>query len=177
MDGQHAPDAAPPPPSPGLTQGIDAQHPPQPIEEERAPEQRPGDAARSADSLYGEAMNQLTSGDWRESRKTFHRVLMKDPHYAKANFRMGQIALLNRNMGFAATELEKALADRQRLDDRERQLCRIGLAIAAGQRQEVPGLARSFREQYPGDPDLSRMANEFPGFFRGEGGGGRRRRD
>jgi len=118
-----------------------------------------------ADSLYGTAMSQLLGGDWQEARKTLHRVLKQDPHYAKAHFRMGEIALLNRNLVPATEELNLALADSDRLNAREQQLTRIGLALAERNRPEIQRLANDIWQQWPDDPDLMRMRETFPGMF------------
>lgn len=118
-------------------------------------------------------MAQIGNNEWREARKTLHRVLMKDPHYAKAHFRLAQIALLNRNMGFAQGEYELALADASRLGPREEKLTRIGLAIATNDRETARTTARGMRADFPNDPDLERIVRTFPGMFGGGVGGGR----
>jgi tetratricopeptide (TPR) repeat protein len=115
-----------------------------------------------AEALYATAISQLKGGDWMEARKTLHRVLKQDPHYAKAHFRVGEIALLNRNLVPATEELNLALADSDRLDAREQQLTRIGLALAERNRSEIQRLAN---ELSPDDPDLTRMRETFPGMF------------
>src|SRR5207302_9618901 len=103
---------------------------------ETAPAPRPVNEPR-AETLYATAMSQLLGGDWMEARKTLHRVLNNDPHYAKAHFRMGEIALMNRNLVPAAQELNLALNDADRLDPREQQLTRIGLALTEHNRPEI----------------------------------------
>jgi serine/threonine protein kinase len=118
-----------------------------------------------ADVLYATAMSELLSGDAPQARKTLHRVLKQDPHYAKAHFRMGEIALLNRNLIPATEELNLALGDSERLDAREQQLTRIGLALAERNRPEVQRLAADIWQQWPDDPDLTRMRATFPGMF------------
>jgi serine/threonine protein kinase len=142
-------------------------------------EPQPGPAAKltepRAEALYATAMSQLLGGDWQEARKTLHRVLNNDPHYAKAHFRMGEIALLNRNLAPAAQELNLALADADRLDPREQQLTRIGLALTDHNRPEIQRLAAEIWQQWPGDPDLTRMRATFPGMFIEPRNQGRRR--
>ncbi|MEA2337031.1 MAG: eukaryotic-like serine/threonine-protein kinase [Thermoanaerobaculia bacterium] len=118
-----------------------------------------------ADVLYATAMSELSAGDPQQARRTLHRVLKQDPHYAKAHFRMGEIALLNRNLMPAREELNLALADSDRLDAREQQLARIGLALADRNRFEIQRLAEDIWRQWPGDPDLSRMRATYPGMF------------
>jgi hypothetical protein len=132
---------------------------------EVAPIPEPQPTEPKADVLYATAMSELLGGDAQQARKTLHRVLRQDPHYAKAHFRMGEIALLNRNLIPAAEELNLALADSDRLDAREQQLARIGLALAQRNRFEVQRLADDIWQQWPGDPDLTRMRATFPGMF------------
>jgi serine/threonine protein kinase len=157
--------------------------PPTTTTQEIAPtpaEPQPDQAAKPlneprAEALYATAMSQLLGGDWQEARKTLHRVLNNDPHYAKAHFRMGEIALLNRNLAPAAQELNLALADADRLDPREQQLTRIGLALTDRNRPEIQRLASEIWQQWPGDPDLTRMRATFPGMFIEPRNPGRRR--
>ncbi|MGA8808377.1 MAG: protein kinase, partial [Thermoanaerobaculia bacterium] len=118
-----------------------------------------------ADALYAAAMSEILSGDAQQARKTLHRVLRQDPHYAKAHFRMGEIALLNRNLFPAAEELNLALADSDRLDPREQQLARLGVALAVRNRTNIQRLAADIWQQWPDDPDLTRMRETFPGMF------------
>jgi len=132
---------------------------------EAQPAPQPATNEPRADSLYGTAMSQLLGGDWQEARKTLHRVLKQDPHYAKAHFRMGEIALLNRNLVPAKEELNLALDDVDRMNPREQQLTRIGLALADRNRPDIQRLADEIWQQWPGDPDLTRMRETFPGMF------------
>jgi serine/threonine protein kinase len=147
-----------------------------PPEPQPTPAPQPAANEPRADSLYGTAMSQLLGGDWQEARKTLHRVLKQDPHYAKAHFRMGEIALLNRNLIPAAEELNLALGDSDRLDPREQQLTRIGLALAERNRPDIQRLAEEIGQRWPDDPDLTRMRETFPGMFFEPRERGRRRR-
>ena len=117
----------------------------------------------SADELYSEAVGQLVAGDRKTARLTLQRVIGIDPHHAKAHFRIGEIALFNRNFGVAISESEAAIADADRLDPRERHLTRICLAIARENRTESQRLARETWKRWPGDPDLLRIWREFGG--------------
>jgi serine/threonine protein kinase len=132
--------------------------------EEVAPAPQPATES-NADALYATAMSEILAGDPQQARKTLHRVLKQDPHYAKAHFRMGEIALLNRNLIPATEELNLALTDSDRLDAREQQLTRIGLALAERNRNDVLRLADDIWQQWPDDPDLTRMRAAFPGMF------------
>jgi len=110
-------------------------------------------------------MTQIRGGDAQEARKTLHRVLEQDPHFAKAHFRMGEIALLNRNLSYASEQLQKALDDSDRLGPREEQLTRLALAIATHDKREVERLSGAIDQRWPDDPDLDRMRTTFPGVF------------
>ena len=123
------------------------------------------ESAPGADALYANAMKQVQEGDPMEARKTLHRVLQQDPHYAKAHFRMGEIALFNRNLDYASKELQKALDDTDRLGAREEQLTHLGLAIATHDKAEVDRLSAEVWQRWPRDPDLMRMRETFPGMF------------
>jgi serine/threonine protein kinase len=173
----------PPKPQPGVSSTMLVTAPP-PVIEERKPDVAPTTTTAPAttrteevasippapqpaiepraDALYTTAMSEILSGDSQQARKTLHRVLKQDPHYAKAHFRMGEIALLNRNLIPAAEELNLALADSDRLDPREQQLTRIGLALAGRNRIEIQRLAADIS---PDDPDFTRMRETFPGMF------------
>ncbi len=137
--------------------------------EQRAANSEQRTATSDLDDLYASAMATLGDGDARDARKTLHRILEQDSHYARAHFRMGEIALLNRNLEPARTELELALGDANRLDERERALTRLGLALASRTREEAQRYARSINDRWPDDPDLQRMVQTFPGMFFGTG--------
>ena len=123
------------------------------------------ESAPGADALYANAMKQVLEGDAMEGRKTLHRVLQQDPHYAKAHFRLGEIALLNRNLDYASQELQKALDDTDRLGAREEQLTHLGMALATHQKREVERLSDEIEQRWPNDPDVERMRTTFPGMF------------
>ena len=122
-------------------------------------------AEPKADTLYATAMTQFLGGDGQEARKTLHRVLKQDSHYAKAHFRLGEIALFNRNFGYAAEELQQALGDVDRLDSREEQLTRLSLAITRHNKVECERRAVTIWQRWPDDADLTRMHTLFPGMF------------
>jgi TolA-binding protein len=123
------------------------------------------EAAPGTDALYANAMKQIGDGDAMEARKTLHRILQQDPHYAKAHFRMGVIALLNRNLDYASKELQKALDDTDRLGAREEQLTHLGLALTTREKREVERLSDEISQRWPNDPDVERMRETFPGMF------------
>jgi hypothetical protein len=118
-----------------------------------------------ADALFATAMSELAAGDPQQARKTLHRVLQQDPHYAKAHYQMGEIALFNRNFKYAAEELEIAVGDSDRLDPREQGLARLSLALASRDHSESTRLGDEIASRWPEDPDLTRMRATFPGMF------------
>ncbi len=130
-----------------------------------SPVPEPTSTESSADTLYANAMSQLAGGDSIQARKTLHRILMQDSHYAKAHLRMGEIALFNRNLNYASEELNRALGDSDRLDNREQQLARLSLAITSHDREEIGRLSGQIDQRWPDDPDLARMRSTFPGMF------------
>jgi serine/threonine protein kinase len=129
------------------------------------PEPPPAASEPRANALYAAAMSELAGGDWMQARKTLHRVLRQDPHFAKAHFRMGEIALFNRNLNPASEEMNLAMADSDRLDPHEQQIARLSLAIASHDRIEIGRLAEEISQRWPDDPDLARMRATFPGMF------------
>jgi Tfp pilus assembly protein PilF len=114
-------------------------------------------------------MATLGDGDARDARKTLQRILEQDSHYARAHFRMGEIALLNHKLEPARTELELAQEDANRLDDRERALTKLGIAVSLRSREESQRYAQEIKDHWPGDPDLERIVRAFPGMFLGSG--------
>ena len=83
------------------------------------------------------------------------------PPDARTHFHFGQAALLNHDFGHASRELRIALDHAGELDDRERRLAELGLAIANGERLRAVELGREMHRLYPGDPDLERIRREF----------------
>jgi len=83
------------------------------------------------------------------------------PPDARTHFRFGQEALLNHDFGHASRELHIALDHGSELDDRERRLAELGIAIANGERLRAAELGREIHRLYPGDPDLERIRREF----------------
>jgi serine/threonine protein kinase len=151
-------------PPPPITQ---SSPPPPPREAEQmttttAAPTTPAPAAPNVDQLYEQGVGQLAGGDKPEARKTFLDVVTKDSHYAKAHFRLGEIAVLNHNLGYARTELETAWADKEKMDARERHLTRLCVAITNGNRFEVQKVGMEIERMWPGDPDLEAIRRAYP---------------
>ena len=87
---------------------------------------------------------------------------------AREHFQTGETALLNRNFPKAIEQYQLALDQKEQLDQRERELAHLGVAIAMHQRLRAEEIARRIERQWPGDPDLQRIRSEL--------GGGRRSR-
>jgi len=118
-----------------------------------------------ADDFYNAALAKISQGESQEARKLLHSALVQDPRYARAHFRMGQIAMMNRNFDYAITEYQRALDDGNRLTDHERALTELGVAVSTHNRPESLRIARSIDERWPDDPDLLRIEPAFPGMF------------
>jgi tetratricopeptide (TPR) repeat protein len=131
------------------------------------PQPPPQPAGPNPDELYNAAMAKLVEGDWKEARKVLHQILDRDAHYARAHFRMGEIAMLNRNFEPALGQYQQALDDIDRLDEREKLLTRLGMAISMHNRDLSQRIAAQINTRYPNDPDLRRIVPAFPGMFLG----------
>ncbi|HWS71826.1 MAG TPA: hypothetical protein VN605_06905 [Thermoanaerobaculia bacterium] len=79
---------------------------------------------------------------------------------SRAQLRGGIDALLARDFPAAVPQLRGAL-DSPDLDERERQLARLAMAVSANERMVALAIARDLR----GDPDADRIVHAFPGLF------------
>jgi len=114
------------------------------------------------DDLYQQAVSRLASGDKAEARRGFLEVLKQDERYAKAHFRLGEIAVLNHNLGYARSELELAWGDKEKLDPRERHLTRLCMALSNSNRFEAQRVGMEIERQWPGDPDVAAIREAYP---------------
>ncbi len=73
----------------------------------------------------------------------------------------GHRALLNRNLAKAIEEYQLALDQQDSLDERERALSRLGIAVAMHNRMQWERIAREIERRWPGDPDLERIRGTF----------------
>jgi serine/threonine protein kinase len=137
----------------------------------RPPAPAPAPARPSADQLFAEATSQMAARQFLVARDTLLRVVDTDPHYARAHFRLGDMALAARQFDDASREMQLAIGDRDRLDARESAFADLGLAIAQRDRPRAEQLARALRQQYPHDPELNRWMREFGGAPRDVPGG------
>ena len=157
-----APAPVAPPPAPvTITEAPKAPHP---ASGHPLPAAR-GEGTEDPDALYNQAMAQLVDGDGKDARQTLHRILQLDSHYARAHFRLGELALVNRRCDNAAPSLQKALNDSDRLDAREQSLAQLGIAICSGDREQARRMAREIHREHPGDLDLQRIAKSWPGMI------------
>jgi len=126
-----------------------------------APPPPPPRATSPAEDPYASGLAALAAGNNAEAREHFKAAVDADPTLARAHFRLGEIALLNRNYDHAKNELRMALDRGDKLDDRERRLTEIFFSIATGERLRAGELGREFNAIYPNDPDLERAKHEF----------------
>jgi serine/threonine-protein kinase len=122
-------------------------------------------ATPGAEQLYAQGLDLFVNGKGQEARRYFNEAIRADPRNAKAHFRLGEIALLNRNFDHASDQFTRALANGDHLEPREHSLCDLGLAITHDDRLEANRIAREIRDQNPGDPDLAAIQNRFGAFF------------
>jgi Flp pilus assembly protein TadD len=92
-----------------------------------------------------------------QARESFEAAIAKDPHHARAHFRLGEMALFLRDVDGARRELEAARADSDRLDARELRLTNLGLAVLDGDRERAQALFQEIQRTSPNDPDLMRF--------------------
>jgi serine/threonine protein kinase len=119
----------------------------------------------TTEQLYAQGLDQMANRNPQEARRLFTEAVRADPHNAKAHFRLGEIALLNRNFDHSNDQFNRALANGENLDPREHSLCDLGLAIGRDDRIEANRIARDMRDQYPNDPDLAAIHRQFGAFF------------
>ncbi|HEY2324641.1 MAG TPA: protein kinase [Thermoanaerobaculia bacterium] len=119
----------------------------------------------NAEQLYAQGLDAMVNRNPQEARRLFNEAISADPHNAKAHFRLGEIALLNRNFDHSSDQFNRALGNAENLDPREHSLCDLGLAIGRDDRPEANRIAREIREQYPNDPDLAAIHRQFGPFF------------
>jgi hypothetical protein len=90
----------------------------------------------------------------------------KNRNVAHQQYQVAQAALLNREFSKAVQQYQLALDQKDELEVRERQLARLGIAIALNQRLRAAELAREINARWPGDPDLQRIRSQFATFER-----------
>jgi serine/threonine protein kinase len=122
----------------------------------------------SADADYNAGVTYLVQRQPMLARQSFEAALAKDPHHARAHFRLGEMALFLRDVDGARRELEAARADSDRLDARELRLTDLGLAVLDGDRQRAQALFQEIQRTSPNDPDLLRF-RQMVQELRGEG--------
>ncbi|PYQ27908.1 MAG: hypothetical protein DMF56_18720 [Acidobacteria bacterium] len=109
--------------------------------------------ARTADDDYKEGIDHLLERQLALARTSFQSAIAKDPHSARAHFRLGEMAIFERDPVTARSELEAAITDGDRLEPRERILTDAALAYLDGDRARALELIR----ELPGDPDVMRF--------------------
>ena len=114
------------------------------------------------DDPFARGMNLLAAGETKEARTAFIEAIRLDPRNAKAHFRTGEIALVNHNTDHAREQFDMALRDADRLDQHERLIIDLGIAIASQERFLAQRIARGLHDANPNDPDLNAIARAWP---------------
>jgi len=117
--------------------------PPPPVIEEK-PQPRPLEPPPPSPAAAGEGARRAGEGP---------------PPDARTHFHFGEEALFNHDFDQATRELRLALAGG--LDDRERRLAELCLAIASHEPVRAAEIGHEIRLIYPQDPDLERIRREF----------------
>ena len=96
----------------------------------------------------------LAAGQVPGARRMLESVIRKDPHYAPAHLRIGEMMLLNQHQAGAAEQFKLALDDSDRLTRRDQALATIGAAAASHDLQTARRLAKELASEHPNDPEL-----------------------
>jgi serine/threonine protein kinase len=128
---------------------------------EGAPPPPPAQPPQTSDVAYNAGIAALAAGKPHEARLHFIEAVQADHDNSKAHFRLGEIAMLNRNYQHAADELQRALDHPERLDNRETMLAQLCLALSNGARFRAGELGREINRLYPGDPDFEAIKRTF----------------
>ena len=131
------------------------------------PVEKPATVEKTADDFYNEGLARLVERQPFRAREAFEAAVERDPEHAKAHFRLGEMALFGRDFAQARVELDKALANGERLEARERKLTELGLAVLDRDRERAQTLIREIAEISPRDPDLLRFRKLLDGPGRG----------
>ncbi len=112
------------------------------------------EARREANTDYNGAMEMLAAGQVPRARRMLESVIRKDPHYAPAHLRIGEMMLTNQNQAGAGEQFRLALDDSSRLTQRDQALAAIGAAVVSHDLGTARRLAKDFAAQHPDDPEL-----------------------
>ena len=127
------------------------------------PADKPETAEKTADDFYNEGLAMLVERQPFRARDAFESAVERDPTHARAHFRLGEMALFGRDFEQARTELMKALENGERLDERERKLSELGLAVLDRDRERAMELVHEITAMNPRDPDLMRFRELLQG--------------
>ncbi|HWW62979.1 MAG TPA: serine/threonine-protein kinase, partial [Thermoanaerobaculia bacterium] len=128
---------------------------------EEKPPAPPKPVQKTADQLYDEGMARLAEGNRLAARDAFAATVARDPHHAKAHFRLGELALFIRDPLAARRELNFALDDADKLPERERKLAELGLAVLDRNGARARQLVDELLAGNPNDPDVMRFRRQF----------------
>jgi serine/threonine protein kinase len=149
------PQQPPPTPQPPATQQ------PPPTQQPAVTEQ-PTATQQPIDDPFARGMSFLTAGDTNQARAAFIEAVRLHPHNARAHFRLGEIALVNHNTDHAREQFDLALRDVDRLNQHEKLIIDLGIAIASQERFQAQRIARGLHDANPNDPDVNAIARAWP---------------
>jgi tetratricopeptide (TPR) repeat protein len=118
-------------------------------------EQQP--ATPPAETLYRDALRLVREGRRVEAAVELRNVLRIDPQHARARLKLGELLVAAGKLRVARDEFAAALANRERLDEREALLAEW--AVAALDREPVRArlLGSRFASTYPGDEEFETL--------------------
>ncbi|MHB0969363.1 MAG: serine/threonine-protein kinase [Thermoanaerobaculia bacterium] len=118
-------------------------------------EQQP--AMPPAETLYRDGLRLVREGRGVEAAAEFRNVLRIDPQHAQARLKLGELLVAAGKLRVAREEFAAALANRERLDEREALLAEW--AVAALDREPVRArlLGARFASTYPGDEEFEML--------------------
>jgi hypothetical protein len=149
---------AAPPPVPKLATTIDVSSPPTTttaVVIEQA--NKPATTVKTADDHYNEGLALLVARQPFRAREAFRSAVELDENHARSHFRLGEMALFGSDFAVARRELVAALANKDQLDERERKLGELGLAVLDRDRPRADGLVKELEGINAADPDLARF--------------------
>jgi serine/threonine protein kinase len=114
------------------------------------------------DDPFARGMSFLAAGDTNDARSAFIEAIRLHPNNAKAHFRLGEIALVNHNTDHAREQFDLALRDVDRLNQHEKLIIDLGIAIASQERFQAQRIARGLHDMNPNDPDVNAIARTWP---------------
>jgi predicted Ser/Thr protein kinase len=123
----------------------------------KAPEEARPVPVRNADHLYQAGLDLLRKGNRPRAMLAFQSAVAKDPHHAPARMKLAHASLVSGRLDEARQQYSLALADRDRLSEREARLAEIGAAAAREDRETARELGAAYDRDYPGDLEFAAL--------------------